>query len=125
MLGPLDSDLDARAARLERLATSYADGRVQLPVMELIVVLAQTKGGVDGMYRSRVDDADVDRYLAVARRHRMLLLLDMQPGRADPLREIKNAGFKLFYAEDARRGRLMTPAQVLALRPRPELVTYE
>jgi hypothetical protein len=36
-----------------------------------------------------------------------------------------HAGFKLFYDEDTRHGKLMTPAQVLALRPRPELVTYE
>jgi hypothetical protein len=36
-----------------------------------------------------------------------------------------HAGFKLFYTEDARHGSLMTPAQVLALRPRPELVIYE
>jgi hypothetical protein len=34
-------------------------------------------------------------------------------------------GFKLFYSEDTRHGALMTPAQVLALRPRPELVNYE
>ncbi len=236
-LGPLHADLDGKAARLEQLARSYAGGRVPLPVMELIVVLAQARGGADGQYRSRVDDAEVDRYLAVARRHRMMLLLDVQPGRADPLREIKryerwlsmpdvglafdpewavgpgevpgrvfghttgaelnsiaaylsglvrrnalpekvfvfhqlsrrivsneralkphpgvvivksvdgighmtdkistwrklipgmppgvHAGFKLFYDEDSRRGTLMTPAQVLALRPRPELVTYE
>jgi hypothetical protein len=36
-----------------------------------------------------------------------------------------HAGFKLFFDEDTRHGKLMTPAQVLALRPRPELVTYE
>ncbi|MEU4605610.1 hypothetical protein AB0F43_21725 [Kribbella sp. NPDC023972] len=34
-------------------------------------------------------------------------------------------GFKLFYSEDARHGTLMTRAQVLALRPRPGLVSYE
>jgi hypothetical protein len=34
-------------------------------------------------------------------------------------------GFKLFYTEDAKAGRLMTPEQVLALRPRPEYVLYE
>jgi len=36
-----------------------------------------------------------------------------------------HAGFKLFYTEDARHGPLMTPAQVMALKPRPELVIYE
>jgi hypothetical protein len=31
-------------------------------------------------------------------------------------------GFKLFYEED---GRVMTPAQVLRLRPQPDFVVYE
>jgi hypothetical protein len=35
-------------------------------------------------------------------------------------------GFKLFFAEDAEgASRLMTPAEVLALRPTPEYVLYE
>jgi hypothetical protein len=34
-------------------------------------------------------------------------------------------GFKLFYTEDAEQGPLMTPKQVLAVRPRPEYVLYE
>ena len=236
-LGPFDSDLEARAARLERQAAPYASGRVVQPVMELIVVVANGHPGPDRKYRSRLDDAEIDRYLAVARRHKLLMLLDIQPGRADPLTEIKrferylsqpdiglafdpewavgprdipgkvyghtsgkeldsiaaylsglvakndlpekvfvfhqlsrrivsnemalkrhpgvvtiksvdgighmadklitwhkltprmatgvHAGFKLFLDEDTRQGKLMTPAQVLALKPRPELVTYE
>ena len=38
-----------------------------------------------------------------------------------------HAGFKLFFTEDRRgsTGRLMTPREVLALRPRPEYVMYE
>ncbi len=34
-------------------------------------------------------------------------------------------GFKLFFSEDAQAGPLMTPAQVLALRPQPDYVLYE
>jgi hypothetical protein len=35
-------------------------------------------------------------------------------------------GFKLFYDEDQRgKGRLMTPAEVLALSPSPDVVVYE
>jgi hypothetical protein len=35
-------------------------------------------------------------------------------------------GFKLFFDEDRRiGGRLMTPAEVLALSPQPEYVMYE
>lgn len=35
------------------------------------------------------------------------------------------SGFKLFYDEDTELGPLMTPREVLALRPRPEYVMYE
>ncbi|MGH8774749.1 MAG: hypothetical protein ACRDWI_06120 [Jiangellaceae bacterium] len=35
------------------------------------------------------------------------------------------SGFKIFYEEDQRRGPLMTPAQVLALRPQPSYIMYE
>ncbi|WP_344171182.1 hypothetical protein [Kribbella lupini] len=236
-LGPLDSNLDERARRLEKLATSYRGGRTILPVMELIVVTAQGAAGSDGKYRSRIDPEQIDRYLAVARKYKMLLMLDVQPGQAKPLDEVRrlepwlrqpdvglavdpewqvgpgqvpgrvfgrtsgaelneigaylsalttkyrlpekvfvfhqltakivageaalrphpgvaliksvdgigtrgakeatyrglitklpkgvHTAFKLFYVEDTRHGPLMTPAQVLALRPRPELVIYE
>ncbi|WP_350274339.1 hypothetical protein [Kribbella sp. HUAS MG21] len=236
-LGPLDKDLDAKAARLEKLARSYAAGRTPLPVMELITVVAKGSRGKDGLYRGRIGDARIAEYLTVARKHKMLLLLDIQPGRAKILPEVKrlerwlkepdvglafdpewavgpnqvpgrvfghttgaeldsiaaylsglvranglpekvfvfhqlsarivtneqalrkhpgvvtiksvdgignradklktwaklttklppavHAGFKLFYTEDTRHGPLMTPAQVLTLRPRPELVVYE
>lgn len=236
-LGPLDKDLDTKANRLEKLARSYATGRTPQPVMELIVVVANGHAGKDGKYRSRIADAKIQNYLTVARRHRMLLLLDIQPGRAKILDEVKrlerwlkepdvglafdpewavgpnqipgrvfghttgaelnniaaylsglvqqndlpekvfvfhqlstrilsdekgykqhpgvvtiksvdgignredkeatwrkltptmppgmHAGFKLFYSEDRRHGPLMTPAQVLALKPRPEFVVYE
>ncbi len=36
-----------------------------------------------------------------------------------------HAGFKLFYEEDRAFGPLMTPKQVLALRPEPDYVLYE
>ena len=40
--------------------------------------------------------------------------------------DVVHAGFKLFFDEDRRDGgRVMSPAQVLALRPRPEYVLYE
>ncbi|RZU03212.1 hypothetical protein EV645_7238 [Kribbella rubisoli] len=236
-LGPLDKDLDAKAAKLEKLAATYAGGWTPQPVMELIAVVARGSRGKDGLYRGRLDDSAIEQYLTVARKHKMLLLLDIQPGRAKILPEVKrlerwlkepdvglafdpewavgpgqvpgrvfghttgaeldsiaaylsglvtandlpekvfvfhqlsarivsnekalkphpgvvtiksvdgigaredklktwaklttslppavHAGFKLFYTEDTRHGPLMTPPQVLALKPRPELVIYE
>ena len=88
-LGPLDKDLDAKAAKLETLSKAYAAGRTPLPVMELIAVVAKGSRGKDGMYRGRLPDVTIDEYLAVARKHKMLLLLDIQPGRAKILPEVK------------------------------------
>lgn len=88
-LGPLDKDLDTKASRLEKLAKFYAAGRTPQPVMELIVVVANGHAGKDGKYRTRIADAKIQDYLTVARKHRMLLLLDVQPGRAKILDEVK------------------------------------
>jgi hypothetical protein len=230
-------DLDDRVREIERRARAYDDDREVLPVLELITVIANASPGPDGDYNSQVADATIRRYLAAARRHRALLLLDIQPGRADFLpvvkslrrwleqpdvglaldpewavgpgqvpgnvygrstgneldsvarylddlvqekglpqkvmvfhqvaasvvrsqddirerpgvvviksvdgigsREMKtktwrvlvrdlppavHSGFKLFFMEDRRHGPLMTPQQVLKLRPKPEYVLYE
>ncbi len=83
-------NLDARAAEIEQLATRYADGRQGQPVFELITVVAQRYPGPDGMYRARVDPAVIESYLAAARRHRALLLLNIQPGRARFLDEVRS-----------------------------------
>jgi hypothetical protein len=230
--------LDDRVAEIERLARSYDPDREVLPVLELIAVVVQAHPGGDGRYRVRVADDVIATYLAAARRHRALLLLNVQPGRARFLDEVRamerwlrqpdvgvaldpewavgpgqtpgrvfgsttaavvdsvaayldglvtaaglpqkvlvvhqlnpqivtgwkalrrrdgvvvvksvdgigsagakiatwkrlvtklpatlHPGFKLFFDEDRRDGgRLMTPTQVLALRPRPEYVMYE
>jgi hypothetical protein len=58
-------------------------------VLELIAVVAQPRPGTDGQYRVRVEDAVIRSYLQAARRHRALLLLNVQPGRADLLDEVK------------------------------------
>jgi hypothetical protein len=229
--------IDDRAAEIERLGAKYAAGREPLPVLELITVVAQAKPGRDRLYRAHVDDAVITAHLAAARRHKAILLLNVQPGRADFLSEVQGlerwlrepdvgvaldpewavgagevpgqvygrttwreldtvaaylervvtahrlpqkvmvvhqlapriisnvgrirprphipvivsvdgiggyadklatwrriiaalpphvrAGFKLFFEEDAEHGALMTPAQVLGLRPEPEYVLYE
>jgi hypothetical protein len=52
-----------------------------LPVLELITYVVNATPGPDGDYNTRVPDATIRRYLQAARRHRALLLLDVQPGR--------------------------------------------
>jgi hypothetical protein len=229
--------LDDRAREIDRVARPYADGRAILPVLELIATVVQGSPGRDGEYRTRSSDALIAKHLAAARKARGLLLLNIQPGRADFLTEVRayakwlkepdvgvaldpewamgpgqvpmkvfghttgkeidavarylsglvgqndlpqkvlvfhqlapavvrgesaihshpgvvvvksvdgigsrgmkeetyrkltrnlpkavHAGFKLFYDEDRRSGALMTPKQVLALKPQPEYVLYE
>ena len=229
--------LDDRAKELVRVGKPFADGRKVMPVLELIATIVQPQPGRDGKWRSRVSPQVVDDYLAAARKVNGILLIDIQPGRADFLDEVKSyerwltqpdvgvaldpewamgpgqvpmkvfghttgrkiddvagylasivkkhdlpekalvfhqlrvsivsdekairdhpgvaiiksvdgignraektktwtaltknlppavhPGFKLFYEEDAQHGKLMTPKQVLALRPEPDYVLYE
>jgi hypothetical protein len=232
--GPLDS----RVVELQRRAKPYANGREVLPVLEVITTVVQGSPGRDGKYRFRISDEQIETYYKAARKHKALLLLNIQPGRSEFLPEVKayekwlkrpdvgvaldpewamdpgqrpggvyghttgkelngvaeyladlvekydlpekvmvyhqvaaivvrkesglkqhdgvvliksvdglghpepkkttyrvvnkttpkfvHAGFKLFFTEDrANGGRLMTPKEVLALKPRPEYVMYE
>ncbi|MFI2264367.1 hypothetical protein [Streptomyces tubercidicus] len=230
-------DPGRRAAEAEKVAHSYAAGREPLPVLELLATVANSSAGPDGTYRSRTPAATIRRFHRVARERKALLLLNIQPGRAAVLDEVKalrdwlvhpdvgvaldpewemrsgevpgdtyghtdgheltkvarylsglvekhdlpqkplvfhqvatsvvgeqsalrpqpgvaliksadgigspglkrgtwrelvndlpdglHTGFKLFYEEDAEGSRLMTPKEVLALRPQPEYVMYE
>ena len=230
--------LDQRVGEIERRAKPYAVGREILPVVEVIATVVQGSAGRDGKYRVRLTDAQIAKYHKAARKHRAVMLLNLQPGRSEFITEAKafekwlklpdvgvaldpewamdrgqrpggvyghttgaeldwvarylaslvkrydlpekvmvyhqvarsvvrresglkahdgvvmiksvdglghpgpkkntyrvvnkstpkhvHAGFKLFFTEDRRRGgRLMTPREVLALKPRPEYVMYE
>jgi hypothetical protein len=81
-------DLDTRVREIESLGMQFAGGRRPLPVLELIAVIAQPKPGPDGRYRVRAGADVVQTYLAAARRHRALLLLNIQPGRARFMDEV-------------------------------------
>lgn len=230
-------DLDDRAVELVGVGKAYRDGRRVMPVLELIGTVVQPSPGRDGKWRTRVSGSVVDDYLAAARKVNGILLINIQPGRADFLDEVRsyerwlkapdvgialdpewamgpgevpmrvfghttgakinevaaylasivkqndlpekalvfhqlrlsivrdeeairshegvaiiksvdgigspgakvstwktltkrmppavNPGFKLFYEEDTAQGKLMTPKQVLALRPKPDYVLYE
>ncbi len=61
-----------------------------LPTFELIVVVAQSAPGPDGDYAARVPDAEIAAYHRVVRRHRGVLLLDVQPGRSPFLHHVKS-----------------------------------
>jgi hypothetical protein len=80
---------DHAIARLEKQARPYARGRKVLPALELIAVVAAGAPHDDGKYRWRESTAIIRRYLRAARRHRALLLLDIQPGRSDFMTEVR------------------------------------
>ena len=82
---------DQAAARLAEAAAPFeaASGRPVLPAFELITTIAQADAGADGTYSSFVSDEDVQRYLDAARRAKMLLVLDFQPGLANVLAQVQ------------------------------------
>ncbi|MGW7487468.1 hypothetical protein [Streptomyces sp. NPDC054786] len=82
-------DPEKRAAEAERVAHSYAAGREPLPVLELLASVANAAAGSDGAYRSRTPSATIRRFHHLARDRRALLLLNIQPGRASVLDEVK------------------------------------
>jgi hypothetical protein len=78
------------AKRLERQAKPYArPRRPVLPAFELIAAIVTREAGDGGDHSMRQDSSTIRRYLRVARAHRMLLLLDIQPGYAPFLGEAK------------------------------------
>jgi hypothetical protein len=88
-LGVLGIGSPARAARkLERQARPYARRRRPvLPAFELIAAIVTSEAGDGGDHSIRQEPATIRRYLRAARTHRMLLLLDIQPGYAPFLQE--------------------------------------
>jgi hypothetical protein len=81
--------LNQRVGEIERRARPYAAGREILPVVEVIATVVQGSPGRDGKYRVRLSDAQIDRYHKAARKHRAVLLLNIQPGRSEFLPEAK------------------------------------
>lgn len=82
ILGIGSPDLAGR--RLLRQARAYENGRRPVqPAMELLAVIANAHPGDDGMYRRREGNAVIRRYLRAARKVDAILILDIQPGRAD------------------------------------------
>jgi hypothetical protein len=81
---------DRAARRLERQARAYRrPGRPVLPALELISTIAANAPGAAGDYANRQPPRVIERYLAAARRRRALLLLDVQPGGADFMSEVR------------------------------------
>jgi hypothetical protein len=76
------------AKKLERQARPYArPGHPVLPAFELIAAIVTSESGDGGDHSMRQEPATIRRYLRAARAHKMLTLLDIQPGYAPFLQE--------------------------------------
>jgi hypothetical protein len=82
---------DQAARRLARQGRAYVKKtRPVLLAFELLADVANRDAGNDGMYRTRQPPSIIRRYLRAARRHKALLVLDIQPGHADFLDETRH-----------------------------------
>ncbi len=90
-LGELGIGTPAQAAdKLLAQAQPYQrPHRPVMPALELIATIVTADPGSDGRFRYRQSDAVIERYLAAARRVRALLILDIQPGRARFMDEVR------------------------------------
>jgi len=83
-------DLDERVVEMEERGEEYAGGRDLLPVLELIATVVHATPGSDGMFRTYIPESVIQDHLDAARRHQGILLLNIQPGRADFIDEVKH-----------------------------------
>lgn len=81
--------LEDRMNEIEQRGKAWRGGRELLPVMELIAVTVHGSPGRDGMYRSRAPESVIKKWHDAATKHKALLLLNIQPGRADFIDEVK------------------------------------
>lgn len=84
-------DPDAVGRKLNRQARLYVTPtKPVMPAMELIAVVSTAAPGEGNKHRQRQTDAVIGRYLKAARRANAILILDIQPGRANFLDEAKS-----------------------------------
>jgi hypothetical protein len=88
-LGRMTGDLASASDELRERIRAFPANRPVTPVVELIATTVHRSPGADGMYRSRCGDKTVRDYLDAARALKGLLLLNIQPGRADFLPEVQ------------------------------------
>ncbi|WP_229924540.1 hypothetical protein [Streptomyces sulfonofaciens] len=92
-------DAEERAKEIERKAHEYGGGRAPLPVFELLACVANSSAGPDGTYRTRTPSDTIGRFHELAHRHRAMLLLNIQPGRASVLDEVRALHEWLVHAD--------------------------
>lgn len=74
---------DAMLPKLRGAARGFAGGRRIQVAYELIATVAQGGPGPDGDYSRMIDIARIEQYVEQARRNKVLVILDLQPGRGN------------------------------------------
>jgi hypothetical protein len=80
---------DRMLPKLRGAAKGFAGGRKIQVAYELIASVAQASPGRDGDYSQMIDMKAIQRYVDQARREKVLVVLDLQPGRGDFLPQAK------------------------------------
>ena len=76
--------------RLRSIAEGYdADGSVVLPTFEIIATVASASAGADGDYSAETSRDVIRPWVELAAANDMYVVLDLQPGRTDYLRQAK------------------------------------
>lgn len=89
-LGILGIGPQRAAAKLLKQANKYERSRRPvLPAFEVIATVATGHRGDDGAYRIRQNPVVIQQYLDAARDLKALTILDIQPGRADFMTEVR------------------------------------
>ncbi|MCU1692461.1 MAG: hypothetical protein JWM64_1552 [Frankiales bacterium] len=89
VLGETGPEVAARRTLQAAIPFQPAAGKPVLPAFELITTVAAARPGPDGLYSTRLPVAEVMRYVEVARKNKMLVILDFQPGRAEFLDQVE------------------------------------
>jgi hypothetical protein len=71
---------DTMLPKLRKAAAGFAGGRKIQVAYELIASVAQGKPGTDGDYSQMIAMDKIQRYVDQARRNKVLVILDLQPG---------------------------------------------
>ena len=80
---------DQMLPKLRHAAKSFAGDRKIQVAYELIATVAQAKPGKDGDYSQMIDEAKIQKYVDQAARNKVLVILDLQPGRGSFLPQAK------------------------------------
>ena len=72
---------DTQLPKLRKAAAGFAGERKVQVAYELIVTVAQAGAGRDGDYSQMIDEEKIQQYVDQARRNKVLVILDLQPGR--------------------------------------------